>query len=372
MRIAIVTLPLHTNYGGILQAYALQTVLERMGHQVDVLNKDRKRHISLFQLPIKVTKRFIKKYILRRKAFLFEEHYYNRTYPIISQHTQLFIDKYIHSRIVNDLTLLKEGEYDALVVGSDQIWRPSYYPNIQNAYFSFARDWKQVKRIAYAPSFGTNSWKYTSQQTNDCKELIKKFDLVTVREKDAVALCEKYLETKAIHVLDPTMLLNTNDYEAIIKGSDNVYPHQSILLTYVLDSSAHTTNIIQQLAKTKGLTPFYVSSKVEDFYAPLNERIQKPVEQWLNGFKHTDFVITDSFHACVFSIIFNKPFVVLGNKDRGMSRFTSLLSLFGLENRLVADMSQIEKLGDIDWKAVNKKREILKEQCLHLLQVHLK
>lgn len=372
MKIGIITLPLHTNYGGILQAYALQTVLEQMGHSVDVLNKERKRHISPLKLPIKVAKRFIKKYVLHKKAFLFEEHYYNKTYPIISKYTQPFIDKYIHSRIVNDLTVIKEGEYDALIVGSDQIWRPSYYPNIENAYFSFAKNWKQVKRIAYAPSFGTDSWKYTPQQTGYCKELIKKFDLVTVRENDAVALCEKYLDAKATHVLDPTMLLDVNDYEAIITGSDNICPQQPILLSYVLDASARTTSIIQQLSKAKRLTPFYVSSKVEDFYAPLNERIQKPVEQWLNGFKHADFVITDSFHACVFSIIFNKPFVVLGNKDRGMSRFTSLLNLFGLENRLVTDMSQIETLGDIDWKAVNNIRETLKKQCLHLLQVHLK
>ena len=85
-----------------------------------------------------------------------------------------------------------------------------------------------------------------------------------------------------------------------------------------------------------------------------------------------DTVITDSFHACAFSIIFNKPFVVLGNKNRGMSRFTSLLKLFGLEDRLVESMDEIEKLGEIDWTQVNAKRQALKKKCLQMLEACLR
>ena len=140
MKIGILTLPLHTNYGGILQAYALQTVLERMGHEVQVLNREQKRHVNKYRFPLFVAKRVVNKYILGRKIRIFQEHYFNRTYPIISQYTQPFIDKYIHYRNVDDLSTLRPNEYEALVVGSDQIWRPSYYSKIENAFFVFAKN----------------------------------------------------------------------------------------------------------------------------------------------------------------------------------------------------------------------------------------
>ena len=194
------------------------------------------------------------------------------------------------------------------------------------------------------------------------------FDLVTVREDDGVGLCHSYLGVKATHVLDPTMLLDAADYAKLVDTAGKNVKHPAILLSYVLDSSARVTTVVNQLAAAKGLTPFYVSSKVEDAFAPLSDRIQKPVEEWLNGFMQAEFVITDSFHACVFSILFNKPFVVLGNKERGMSRFTSLLKLYGLEDRLVSSMEEIEKLGAIDWTKVNGKREALKTECLEMIR----
>jgi len=372
MKIGILTQPLHTNYGGILQAYALQTVLERMGHEVQVLDREQKMHVNKYRFPLSVAKRVVKKYILGRKIRIFQEHYFNRTYPIISQYTQPFIDKYIHYRNVDDLSTLRPNEYEALVVGSDQIWRPSYYSKIENAFFAFAKDWTHVKRIAYAPSFGTNKWEFNDLQTQECKELIKMFNLVTVREDDGVGLCHSYLGVKATHVLDPTMLLDAADYEALVRQAGKVEAHPHILLSYVLDSSEHASSVIRQLAEARGLTPFYVSSKVEDVFAPLSDRIQKPVEEWLNGFMQADIVITDSFHACVFSILFNKPFVVLGNKKRGMSRFTSLLKLFGLEDRLVSSMDEIAQLGEIDWAQVNAKRQALKKKCLQMLEEGLR
>ena len=142
MKIGILTLQLHTNYGGILQAYALQTVLERMGHEVVVLNKRHRLLLPIWKWPYSYPKRIIQKYILGRGGRVFFESYYNRTYPIVSQNTELFIDKYIHRLKVEDLFVLKEDDFDAFVVGSDQVWRPMFYPGkIENAYLDFAKDW---------------------------------------------------------------------------------------------------------------------------------------------------------------------------------------------------------------------------------------
>ena len=124
------------------------------------------------------------------------------------------------------------------------------------------------------------------------------------------------------------------------------------LLNYILDDTPEKTALTNRIAKERGLVPFRVNSKVEDHLAPLAERIQPPVAQWLRGFYDAEFVVTDSFHACVFSILFNKPFLVVGNPDRGMPRFNSLLGAFGLEDRLITDPHAYKVCKDVDWMNV--------------------
>ena len=83
---------------------------------------------------------------------------------------------------------------------------------LANAYLAFAKDWKQIKRIAYAASFGTDKWEYTLEETRECAALLKLFDAVSVREASAVQLCKNYFQIKAVHLLDPTLLLSKEDY----------------------------------------------------------------------------------------------------------------------------------------------------------------
>lgn len=352
MRVGILTLPLHTNYGGILQAYALQTVLERMGHGVVVLDRPHRLFLPVWKWPFSYPKRIIRKYILGRSSRIFLESYINRTYPIVSRHTQAFIDNYIHRREVKDWSSLQEKDFDALVVGSDQVWRPIYYPgHIENAYLDFTRGWN-VRRIAYAASFGTSEWEYTVKQTRCCGELAQRFDAISVREESGVELCRKYLGVEASHVLDPTMLLDVEDYMKLVEKA-NVPQSKGNLLCYILDETEEKTKLISKLADDTGLVPFRGNSHVEDWNAPLEKRIQPPVEQWLRGFMDAELVVTDSFHACVFSILFHKPFIVVENKERGLARIHSLLKMFRLESRLYSDNALLPMPECIDWQNVN-------------------
>ena len=342
MRIGILTLSLHTNYGGILQAYALQTILERMGHEVVVFDKKREFKLPYWKYPLAYIKRAIKKYILKKKNVrIFEEQYRKSIYPIISQHTQEFIDKYIHLYNVKSLKDAKEEDFDAIVVGSDQVWRPKYFmpmfkTGIQDAYLAFTKDWK-IKRLVYAASFGTDDWEYTTSQTKSCRDLLKQFDAISVREESGVNFCKERLGVEAKHVLDPTMLLDKEDYIKLFEKA-NTPKSPGTLLYYILDETAEKNEIIDKIAKERNLTPFRVNSKIENPNARLEERIQPPVEAWLRGFYDAEFIVTDSFHACVFSIVFGKPFVVIGNEKRGIARFESLLRLFGLEDRLIKEI----------------------------------
>lgn len=251
MRIGILTLPLHTNYGGILQAYALQTVLERMGHEASVITTPNKAELPVWKWPYSYPKRMIRKYILGKNEPFFFESYYNRVYPIVGQYTLQFINKYIHCFEVGKLLDLKEKDFDAFVVGSDQVWRPMYYPTrIENAYLDFARDWN-VKRMAYAASFGTSDWEYTAGQTRRCRELLRKFDVVSVREESAVELCRKFFGVNVSHVLDPTMLLDVQDYVDLVKRAD-IPKSKGTLLCYILDETESTTDLISRLASETG------------------------------------------------------------------------------------------------------------------------
>lgn len=369
MRIGILTLPLHTNYGGILQAYALQTVLERMGHRVVVLGKLKYSKLPLWKMPLSYSKRICKKYFLGEKSVkIFYEQWFNKTYPIISQNTQRFIDNYIHYVTPDSLNSLNSNDFDVIVVGSDQIWRPKYFSNIENAYLKFAQNWN-IKRVAYAVSFGTDHWEYTPIQTDKCRNLAHKFDAVSVRESSAVFLCQKYFGIKAQHVLDPTMLLDKKDYISLFEVARTPKSYGN-LLVYLLDETPEKNELVNNVAKEKGLTPFRVNSLVENHNAPIEKRIQPPIEQWLRGFYDAEFVVTDSFHACVFSIIFGKPFIAYGNENRGLSRFDSLLQLFSLEDRLTTS-SIINNFTDIDWDKVKKRLNYLRLLSFNYLEISL-
>ena len=377
MKIGILTLPLHTNYGGILQAYALQTVLERMGHKVVVFDTPNRMPLPpLKDIPKCFLKRIIKK-ILGRNQKIFYEYYQNKkVISVVSLNTQRFINSYIHRQEIRDFNELDEKSYDAIVVGSDQVWRPLYFvpgwrwQEIENAFLSFASKWN-IKRLSYAASFGTDDWEYTDQQTRRCKALLQVFDAISVRETNGVTLCKKYFDIDSVHVLDPTMLLNEADYSIFFQKA-NTPKSNGTLLNYILDETEKSSALIMNVANQKFLRAFSVNNPYEnDETKPLNERIKPSVEKWLRGFYDAEFVITDSFHACVFSILFKKQFVVVGNKERGLSRIESLLLCFGIENRIVEDSAQVMRLPLIDYDTVYIKLEKYRKKSLEFLNVTL-
>ena len=245
MRIGILTPTPRVNYGGIMQAYALQTVLERMGHDVKVICTPRKPWgLPWWEKPFAYTKRIIRKYLLGRGNRIFIEKYENKIFPLISQHTQQFVDKYIHQYQVNSFSEIKEGDFDVIVVGSDQIWRPKYYVKIEECFLSFSRSWRNLKRIAYAASFGTNEWEFTPKQTRRCAQLVKMFDAITVREESGVQLCRQHFCIEARHVLDPTLFLEKEDYTRLIEQANTSQSNGS-LFCYILDDSPEKQAIIK-------------------------------------------------------------------------------------------------------------------------------
>ncbi|WP_113923025.1 polysaccharide pyruvyl transferase family protein [Cognataquiflexum aquatile] len=373
MKIGILTLPLHTNYGGILQAYALKTVLEQMGHDAYLID------VRLTQQSmLKVFKNKIKEFIFRDKALLKSSFSRKIKFQAYTKFTKLFIDKHFKnkthtmSKIHQLEDEIKKYKFDAFVVGSDQIWNPKYFKNIEIAFLSFVND-EKILKISYAPSFGSDTWSFSPIQENNCKTLIQNFDAVSVREDSGVQLCEKYFGAKAKWVLDPTMLLKAEEYLKLIPKSFTTKSGK--MFTYILDKTEDKAKMISYIGSQKNLEAYELQT-IEG-YGPISLEMgtKASVEEWINSFSEAKFVVTDSFHGTVFSILFNKPFYSVINFKRGATRFQSLLKAFDLEDRLLGSFSDLESkdiTNQIDWENVNKKLEGKRTDSFLFLKESLK
>ena len=367
MEILILTQPLHTNYGGLLQAYALQQILKGMGHDVVTDRLGVVRKLPLWNRALRFLYHAVQFCILKNYRYYPYRYLFvsfdkeSKAKRSISINTDRFVNTHIDT--IDLLTRSNESvidavrQFDAIVVGSDQVWRATM-SDIPTYFLSFTKA-INVKRIAYAASFGTDDLnEYSKMDMKIASESIKLFDAVSVREKSGVHLCRDYFKMDAVHVLDPTMLLSKDDYLKLIEEEDKPCS-ENILLTYVLDRTQEKNDIIQRVGEALHLTSCengavkYFSNVVE---SNVSECIYPSVSRWVAGFRDAQFVVTDSFHGTVFSIIFNKPFVAILNSKRGSSRFISLLSVLGLENRLISTTNDLleEHLKPIDYTEVNK------------------
>ena len=374
-KIAILTQPLHVNFGGTLQNFALQKKLLQMGYEVQTLNYQWKKASD-----------FRKFFSIVKSRVLFKK----VNYPFFDkelkalriEHTRFISNNINISPILYSVDDLKkyfdENNFDAVIVGSDQVWRVAYSPRIESFFLDFLNDNKGIKKIAYSASFGIDEWQFDKQKTIEVKELLKKFQSVSVREKSAVDLCQQYLDVEAQHTLDPTLLLQAKEYLKLLNSKQQVSDNIGKIFAYVLDKNENKQKIINTISQNLGKEIFYnqpeKTVKESFIIKELNHYIYPPIENWIKSFIEADFIVTDSFHGTVFSIIFNKPFISIVNKERGASRFESLLGQLNLTNRMVNDISEIsiDLIHDeIDYRSVNGKLTDLKHKSIDYLNKSL-
>lgn len=337
MKIGIVTQQLANNYGGLLQNYALQQVLKGLGHEVKTIDFVYK--LSVFKY-IRNQLRQIKLALLKRQCPQF------KPYVAIPMLRKPQMDRFVNEHIETTKTvrsytsdIIAEERFDAIITGSDQVWRPLYNWYIEDMYLKFVPD--NIKKIAYAASFGVDQWEYTEEQEVVCKALAKDFDAISVREVSGIDLCRKHLGVDATCVLDPTILAGAEAYKPLLKANKE----EDYLFAYILDITPEKQEYIKNLARSKGLKAIIQGA---DQDATLS------VEEWLSMIANASMVITDSFHGSVFSILFHKDFYSIANLKRGGARFASLLYPLGLEERLF-DTTQTEyaQVSPIDWTRVD-------------------
>ena len=378
MKLGILTLVPYDNYGGILQGYALQTVLERMGHDVTIMRTKLYNWVSLKNKILRFVW-WVKDRYVKRKAGIsclvpgtYLDYRVARIKP--------FIDKHIHFTrefsSTRDLYRFQDkSQYDGFVVGSDQTWRPCLSPDLYHMFCDFLPASSHKLRIAYAASFGVDTNEFSDVQLGICKPLIKKFQAISVREESGVKLCKDMFGVEAKHVLDPTMLLDKEDYMELIKDYRPQNEHVD-LMQYMFFFNHEENAIIAKTSSLLNMKPVnlmtkYFLNQVQD-KSQLPDAQFLPVEEWISAYSRAKFVLTDSFHGTVFCIIFNVPFLCVS--PVAIARFKSLLKVYGLEDRLVMKESEVTKdllEKPIDWEKVNSVREVLKKQSLDFLKKSL-
>lgn len=371
MKIAVLTYNFNNNYGGILQAYAMMTFLKKLKHEpellfVQTIDLSKKKRI----------KYLVKKYFL---CYIFDKWPDIRYKDKIEKNTNYFIDKYITPKTKpiykkEHFYEIVKNNYDAYLVGSDQVWRARVYRYIDYAFFGFVTSDKPTF-LSYATSFGIDTWNYTKEETVKYSEQLKRFSGISVREDSGVELCKEHFNVEAKHVLDPTMLLEVDDYIKLFI-QENEQKLDGELLYYILDDNEEKKALVEIVSNLLNIKPFKVNVKATDLKYSIHDKVYPSVTSWLKGFYDAKYLVTDSFHGCVFAILFNKPFIVYGNEQRGMARFKSLLNMFDLQDRLVYSINEISDCkiqNEIDWNKVNIKineyRNISKNYLIETLKV---
>ena len=289
MKVAILTQPLLYNYGGILQNYALQAVLKELGHEPFTLDCRPFLHRSVIQKNI--------------PRLLSGKPLFGHRLPVFQQFVSENLSTVPAGRCYKARQL--EG-MDAVIVGSDQVWRSRYnYGTLEAMFLGFAPSFSGPI-VAYAASFGLDRWDADERKQARCRALAQRFKAVSVREASGIQICREALGVEAALVPDPVILLQAADYVALCKDVPPV--GEAYTAAYILDDNPASQ---EALAGAR----FPVRRCTSGVEATLT------VPQWIALFRDAQEVITDSFHGAVLAALLEKPCTLVQNAARGAERF---------------------------------------------------
>lgn len=341
-RIGIITIHSDLNYGAALQAYALNQYLRNHGYHSEIIN-----YIKIPNHP--------RKYPFPK----------NIAYWIMNQPRFIRYRKFLKSSVTikkwNSVKEMMEGfnePYDILISGSDQVWNPTCGGLIDKLnpcyYLAFAKSTK-YKKIAYASSLG--SYRYNEDEQICVRKWLNDYSQLSTREFAGAEHLKDILGKEVKVVLDPTLLLNKKQWSEV---AEPVSIKGKYVLVYYIDEIAECVEYARKVADKQGWSVVMMSNTLSRFPGVDHNIPFCGPAQFLWLFNHAEYIVTNSFHGTAFSVNFNRPFISV-IKRNSPQRAQTLLKNVGLSERLLTDISQIEKLSShIDWESVNKKLNELK------------
>lgn len=347
-KIGIITIPDYNNYGNRLQNYAIKTFFEKKGFYVNTLEMNDE---SFPKKKIRGIKLFLKKWKLFFAIHVFE--LLDGKVKGLKRYLKFetFSKKYLNNRYIPSWNMEKckkiGKEYDYIVLGSDQIWHP-YVNKTPNLFFGLFVE--PNKRVYFAPSFGVE------QLTNEYSEIVKKniqgVKKLSIRENAGKNILAKLTSNEVAVLSDPTLLLTDKEWEVISKKPKNI-PNEYILSCFLGPLNEKYINAKKEIEECLKFETYSIADKNN------NDAFQTGPSEFVYAIKNAKFIITDSFHAVVFAIIFNKPFLVFSRLKEDLekagldSRIDDLLEKFSLQNRKFnQDINIDDLLTNIDSKEV--------------------
>lgn len=362
-RVIITTFNKAHNYGAMLQEYALINLLESKNYNVSVLNYNDKEIAKCYKyygFGNGTLKQRIKTII---KYTLFFNKNKNRYHNF-----EKFESKYINlTKNYNNICEMENIETNVLITGSDQVWNYQITNGLSDVYtLNFGNN--NIKRISYAASIGVKE--IPENLKDSYKSKISKIDKISVREESAKRALSSLLGNRDINVvLDPTLLLRKGAWNYLIANNHKTMPKEKYIFAYVVEKNNEYYNIVNYLSKLTDLKVIHFEQRNGKYSNVLESKYSSGPDEFVALVKNAEYVIATSFHATVFSIIFNKKFWVVPHKTTG-SRVTDLLKKLDISNRAVNSLEEFEKLNfdeDIDYENVNKILEKEREKSINWL-----
>ena len=347
--VGIITLHRTTNYGSVLQAYALQEKIKSLGHEVKIIDYRPSRYTMLSMLKgLKNKTELLKKNPFARLAariIIFPSYLLRfRTFKkFVNRYLNLTEDSYIDEDDFGN----KLPVFDIYCTGSDQVWNSDWNGKIDKPLFlNFAPD--NSKKISYAASFGKE--KLDDREIKETERLLQRYDKISVRELSGQKILKNLGINKSKCVLDPTLLLNGNEWKKI---ASKKFQNEEYILVYNLNRNKKIHDYAVKLSNKTGLKIKYITYQAHDFYKKGKMYCNTSVENYLALIANAKYVVTDSFHGVAFSINFNRDFMVV-YPEKFSARLKSILEITGLSGR-VASEDSLELSGEnIDYKKVNQ------------------
>lgn len=355
--IRICTITHHTvlNYGAVLQAYALQKAIKKLGYNSEVLDYDSERVKRVYITSLKQVKTL--KHFIKYVFFPYDKERKRNIQKFVDDNIIVSKKRYKKEELIDSNKI-----YDLFITGSDQVWNLRLHEGDTSYMLDFVTDMN--KKGSYAASFGYN------EVPEEYKELTKKnisdFKYLNIREKQGIDIIKNLIHREGNVVLDPTFLLEKDDYKDIEIPIKESKPY---VLLYNLTKSKTIIEFAQKLAKENQCKLIVINTELKRVYNGKNVRDASP-EKFISYIKNAKFVITSSFHGIAFSIIFNKPFYYELNRKKinNNSRLENISDIFGLESREISNVNDFKNLESINYKEVNAKLEALRKDSSKILK----
>lgn len=364
MKIDVITRHSVPNYGSLLQSYATQKAIEKLGHESEIINYTRyeERYENLANTLIQ-GKRWNKNFLLKFIYKAIQTPNYARMYKQFSNYRKGFLKE--TEREYGDIKELKQNlpEADIYCSGSDQIWGKIGTAAYDEAYFlEFV---KNKKCISYAASFGKTE--LNEELDKNLTNLMKKYSNILVRESSAKEILENKKIKNVEQVLDPTFLLTLEEWQNLANQGKKI--KGKYILVYQLHDNKEFNKYAKELAKRKKMKLLRISPSIYHITRS-GKLIYLPTQyEFLSYFANAEYILTDSFHATVFSIIFNKKFIDVLPSNKTGTRIESILNLFHIDNRILKEYSDFELIEKpIDYKEVNNIIQNEREKSMQLLK----